>query len=482
MSELAEDIIHIDFTPNPVQRQFIHSKAKADFFSARMGEGKSAALCWACFHHTLHNPGARWLFIRDTWENLQQTTQVEFFEWFPPGLCGVYVASTRTFKWRMAANNVEIRGEVLFRGLDEEKDASKLQSLPLAGFAMDEPAPAAESGGIAKLIFTTAMSRLRQKGMNWYAAKLAANNPDESHWTYRTFIDPGNEGYACHQTGAQPENLSNLPQDYYQNLRDAYADRQDLIDRFVEGKYGFQRRGRPVTPAWNDHIHLADAIEPIRSIPLHMLWDFGHTPVCVITQLVPSGHWNILEALQGEDIGTIEHIEQNVSPRLQERYPGYSWDHTHDPAGDYRDQTTTENTPVRAIRERLGGPCHPGAEAPSAGIDPLNAVLSRVINDGRGIIQVDRRLAKPVWHALRGSWHFPTRVGGVIGDKAVKNIYSHPGDAMRYGASRFFPLGALRQKRTAKTERKGTRPRYFTGARLGFERPGKKLPEEAREL
>ena len=476
MSESEENIIHIDFKPNPIQRQFIHSKARADFFSARMGEGKSAALCWACFYHTLHNPGARWLFIRDTWENLQQTTQVEFFEWFPPGVCGDYSASKRTFKWKMEG----MSGEVLFRGLDEEKDASKLQSLPLAAFAMDEPAPAAESGGITKLIFTTAMSRLRQKGMNWYTAKLAANNPDESHWTYRTFIDPGTEEYKCHQT-REPENLSNLPFNYYENLREAYADRQDLVDRFVEGHYGFQRRGRPVTPSWNDRIHVADAIEPIRSVPLHLLWDFGHTPVCVITQIPPSGHWNVLEALQGEDVGTIEHIRQTVSPRLQERYPGYTWDHTHDPAGDYRDQTTIENTPVRAIREMLGGSCYPGAEAPSAGIDPLNAVLSRVINDGRGVIQVDRRFAKPVWHALRGGWHYSQKTGGVIADKAVKNMSSHPGDAMRYGASRLFPLGALRRKRTVARERTGTRPRYFQGARLGFERPGK-IPQEAREL
>jgi hypothetical protein len=476
MSEEAEDILHIDFTPNPVQRKFIHSRARADFFSARMGEGKSAALCWACFQHTLHNPGARWLFIRDTWENLQQTTQVEFFEWFPPGICGEYIASTRTFRWRMEG----LSGEVLFRGLDEEKDASKLQSLPLAGFAMDEPAPAAESGGIAKLIFTTAMSRLRQKKMNWYAAKLAANNPDESHWTYRTFIDPGVEGYACHQT-KEPENIANLPPNYYENLREAYADRQDLVDRFVEGHYGFQRRGRPVTPAWNDRIHVADALEPIRSIPLHLLWDFGHTPCCVITQLVPNGHWNILEAIQGEDVGTIEHIEQNVMPRLHDRYPAYTWDHTHDPAGDYRDQTSKENTPVRAIREKLGGACYPGAEAPSAGIDPLNAVLSRVINDGRGIIQVDRRFGKPVWHALRGGWHYPQRTTGVIGEKPVKNMSSHPGDAMRYGASRFFPLGERRQKRIVPTERKGTRPRYFHRPVLGFERPGK-LPKEAQEI
>src|SRR5690606_36216577 len=46
------------FNPNPVQRNFIESRAKADLFSSRMGEGKSTAIAWACLYHTRHNPGA----------------------------------------------------------------------------------------------------------------------------------------------------------------------------------------------------------------------------------------------------------------------------------------------------------------------------------------------------------------------------------------------------------------------------------------
>ena len=46
----AEDMDkRIEFRANPVQKAFITSRAKADLFAARMGEGKSAALCWACF-------------------------------------------------------------------------------------------------------------------------------------------------------------------------------------------------------------------------------------------------------------------------------------------------------------------------------------------------------------------------------------------------------------------------------------------------
>lgn len=465
-----EQTIKISFKANPVQKRFILSQAKADFFSARMGEGKSAGLVWACYHHTKHNPGARWMMIRDTWENLRDTTLVEFMDWFRP--MGEWKANEKSFYWKVG----EMRGIVQFRGLDEEKDAHKLQSRPLAAFGMDEPAPAAESGGIAQMIFDTAMTRLRQKDMKWYVAKLAANNPDESHWTYKKFIKPGTPGYVCHQT-EDPENLANLPDDYYETIRNAFADRLDLVDRFVLGKYGFQRRGRPVTPAWNDDLHLGE-VGPVPGVDLHLLWDFGLTPVVLITQFAPDGHWNFIEALQGEDIGTIEHIEENVRPTLTSRYGGYNFNHIIDPAGEYRDQTSSANSPAAAIRAYLGGAVIQGPEAIEAGVDPLNYILGRVLNDGRGVIQVDDERSIPLWHALRGGWHYPQHSNGIIGSKPVKNMASHPGDAARYGAGHFFPAGRLKERRRVKRNQRT--PKYFSSS-IVRGRPGK-IPKEAETL
>ena len=86
-----------EFNPNPVQRNFIESRAKADLFSSRMGEGKSTALAWGALYHTRHNPGASWALIRDTFENIVGTTQKTFFQWFPPGVYGEYNATKKTF-------------------------------------------------------------------------------------------------------------------------------------------------------------------------------------------------------------------------------------------------------------------------------------------------------------------------------------------------------------------------------------------------
>jgi hypothetical protein len=76
------------FNANPTQRAFIESRAEADLFASRKGEGKSAGLAWASYFYTHHNPGAPGLCVRDTWENLRRTTLDEFFHWFPDGVYG----------------------------------------------------------------------------------------------------------------------------------------------------------------------------------------------------------------------------------------------------------------------------------------------------------------------------------------------------------------------------------------------------------
>ena len=432
----------VTFRPNPMQKSFITSKAKADLFSSRMGEGKSAALSWACFYHTQHNPGANWVIARDTWENLRATTQREFFKWFPPGIFGTWHETRKVFKWSVSGMG---NGEVQFLGMDDPTDASKLQSRELAGFGIDDPAPAAESGGVAEMIFDVAMSRLRQPGMNWYCAKLAENNPDETHWTYRRFVDPGTRGFKCWQPD-DPENIKNLPPAYYEDLRHIWAHRPDMLARFVEGEFGFQQQGKQVTPQWADRIHLATGLGPLKGSPLYMLWDFGLNPTCIITQITPTGNWHILWSAVGDGIGVEELIEDVVRPELARRFRGFNWSHIGDPAGSQREQSSSKRTAVRILTRLLKGGWRSGPVRPKDRFPALHAALSRTIH-GRGVVLVDRENAKEVWHALRGGWHYKVARTGLISTEPVKDIHSHPGDAMSYGAAILFPAGELRKRR-----------------------------------
>jgi len=490
-------VFKIDFKPNPTQHRFIASRHEADLMDCRKGEGKSAALVWACFYHTQHNRGADWLIIRDTWANLERTTLREFFRWWPPGIVGEWKAAQKVFIWKL--EQLGVVGRVTFIGLDDPNDASKVASMPLAGFGMDEPAPAAgESGGIDKLIFQTAMAQLRQPGMKWYAAKLAQNNPDEGHWTYDRFWVPGTPnmrpldqmppmqvpGFKGWQP-PEPENEANLPKGYYAGLRQVYRDQPDLIRRNVEGKHGYQQVGVAVTPEWSDKLHLAKDIRPVRGPELVMLWDFGLTPCCLITQVTPLGHWNFLWGITGEHCGVEELIVDHVKPLLARDFKGFTWRNVGDPAGLASEQSSVRNSAVRVIRREIGGRWTSGPQHPiSARVDPLRAVLRRLVG-GVALVQVDRDRAKPVWHALRGAWHYNQARTGIIGDIAKTHPASDVGDCCGYGAAVLFPLAQLTQP--GRGTSKLPQPSFFGDDRVGrkpeFARPWiNRVPEHGERL
>lgn len=461
------------FNPNPMQKVFIESRADADLFSSRFGEGKTTALCWACFIHTRANPGAKWAIIRDTWTNLQATTLEEFLFWFPVGVYGTYSKTEKLFTWTIDGMG---GGQVRFIGMDDPSDAAKLQSLPLGGVGFDEAAPATQSGGIDESIFDVALGRLRQPGMRYYAVKVVTNNPDETHWTYRRFVNPGTEGFKSWQPG-EPENLDNLPEDYYEKLRGQWAHRPDYIKRFLDGEYGFTQLGQQVTPEWSDKIHLSTGLIPVKGVPLQLLYDFGHDPTCLITQVTPLGYWNILESHVGHEMGIEELIDQIVKPRLAERFKKFTWRHIGDPAGTTREQTSIERSAVKSIRKILGGPWISGPVKLAERIDPLRAILRKTIK-GMGVIQVDRVRAKEVRNALRGGWHYKISRAGITSTDPQKDHHSHPGDALGYGAAILFPIGKLFKKQgliSAKTAS------HFSHG-LGIERPGLTIPPEARKI
>lgn len=423
-----------NFFPNPVQRSFIESQAPADLFSSRVGEGKSTGIAWSIFHHTRHNPGANWAVVRDTWENIQKTTLKSFFEWFPPGVYGEWVAGRKEFTW---AEGIA-KGTVSFVGMEDPADASKLLSWELGGIAMDEPAPAMGSAGIDEFVFDIAMTRLRQPGMKWRPMKLATNNPDESHWTYKKFVSPGIEGFRVHQP-AVPENVHNLPENYYEGIRKTLAHRPDLVRRFVDGEFGYQSEGKAVTPQWSDKIHLTHGLVAIPRRELILLWDFGLNPTCIITQVTPLGTWNILESYVGDGIGAQELIESEILPQMASHYRGHPVRHIGDPAGDNREQSSSMNKASLVVKKMIPGTWRPGPQKWPPRRDAIGAVLARNIG-GRGLVQVDRHHAKEVWFALRGGWHYNVARTGVVSSEPKKNIHSHPGDAMSYGAAVLFPM------------------------------------------
>lgn len=497
----------IRFVANPTQKLFIEHRPfdgfvrppdwpatmnprVVDLFSCRAGEGKSAAIVWSVWFYTKYNPGAAALIFRDTWENCRDTTQKEFFHWFPEDVMGKYIKSEKLWEWLPASG---LTGTVNFLGMDDPKDAAKLQSKFFGIAACDEPSPAAGTGGIDKSIFQLALGRLRQKGMQWYAFKAAQNNPDESHWTYQMFVDPGTEadatspGFTHYQTRT-PENAKNLPPGYYQSMMRDLADRPDLQRRMAKGEFGFQQLGKPVCPKFDANVHLMEELDVPSNGEMWMSWDGGHTPVCIIGIIAPSGVLLITDAVAIEDGGTYQLIEDKVHPLLESRYAKYKgrWQHTGDPALITADQSDTNQSPVKKIKRLLGGGWHPGPKELDPGVNPLNRRLSLLGGGGKGMIIVCKKNAAGVYYALRGGWHYAVHPGGVVSPTPVKNHpHSDFGDAMRYLCGHLYPQGE--ERKSVKGRYRGSSGAHYTPSTSGvsidsLRKPKTAIPKEFREI
>ena len=72
--------------------------------------------------------------------------------------------------------------------------------------------------------------------------------------------------------------------------------------------------------------------------------------------------------------------------------------------------------------------------------------IFKQLRNGKGLVQIDEKRAKPLWHALRGGWHYQRHSNGTISNLPRKDIHSHPGDAFGYGAAVYFPAGEHKRR------------------------------------
>jgi hypothetical protein len=170
------------------------------------------------------------------------------------------------------------------------------------------------------------------------------------------------------------------------------------------------------------------------------LWDFGLNPTCIITQISPMTNWLVHECYVGDGIGTYELIQDIIKGRIEDRFKGLPISHYGDPQGKQREQSSVDQTAVKVIKTELGGRWYPGPREWQERRDSSKRVLG-LLRNGVGLVQIDEKRAKPLWHALRGGWHYKKHANGIISNLPIKDIHSHPGDAFGYGAAILFPAG-----------------------------------------
>lgn len=450
MSGRTDTIITYDYEGCPTLAAFAKSDAKIRGVVGPFGSGKSSASVIEIPRRGRQQNvladgrrRSRFAVIRNTMPQLKDTTMKTFFEWMPPAHFGDYKSSDQTFVINRWAEREGIEIEVLFRALDTPEDIGKLLSLDLTGAwgneARELPWPIIEALE-ARLGRYPAQ---RDGGATWHGMWFDTNPPDvDSDW-FKFFEESGATDDPTHAAifhqpsglSPQAENLANLPggRKYYENL--AKGKSQAWVDVYIHGKYGFVQSGKAIFPEYNDQVHCRE-VEPIAGVPVHRGWDWGLTPACALSQVLPTGHWLIFDELFSDDSGAEAFAESVISYCAGAFKKQPTFIDTGDPAGFQRAQTDEKT--IFSIMHAKGIAIEPGLQSLAMRLEAIRKPLNTLIKGEPQLILHPR--CKRLRRAFMGLYRYRRmKVQGERYDPVPeKNYVSHIMDGLEYSATRIF--------------------------------------------
>ena len=395
---------------------------------------------------------SRCVWIRNTREQLRDTSIPDFLSWFPDGVAGTYSKTENTFRLRFD----DVECEVLFRGLDDAKDVRRLLSLQVSFAVMDE------FREINEEIFKTVQGRLGRypnkmmvpnreewgvddKGIpiggcvtdegKSNAHIWGMTNPPDMETFWEEFLSNPPEN--CHVT-IQPSGRSTdadwlefLPAGYYDNL--AEGKDQDWIDVYIDAKFGKSLAGMPVFRGYSRDTHVAkERLNYIKSsaCPVIIGMDAALHPAAIFGQVDYKGRLLILDEAYALGMGATKFIREKVKPILAQRFPGQPAMVIIDPAANTRSQTD-EKTVLDIIRSEGLSVRMASTNSIQARISAVDANLQRMIDGEPGFV-IDPRCTTLI-SALAGKYRYRKRTDGSAEDKPDKtHPWSDIADALQY--------------------------------------------------
>jgi phage terminase large subunit len=254
----------------PAQRKF-HSELGARFkgYSGPVGSGKSYALVYEALFLSRINPGLLGLVGAPTYRMLQDSTQRTFFE--------VLEAEGIDYTFNKQRNHLRFTStgsEVIFRTMEAPE---RLRGVNLAWFALDELTYTREDA------WTRVLGRLRHPDARRLCG-CAVWTPKGYDWVHQRFVEQQHPDYYLVQ--ASPKENTHLPPDFYDQLKEAYAERffrQEALGEYLDvyggnAYYGFSE----------ENVREVD-YDP--NLPLCWALDFNVDPMCsVICQIEEFKH------------------------------------------------------------------------------------------------------------------------------------------------------------------------------------------------
>ena len=430
--------MEIDYTPSKVCKNFMMSDSKMRVLMGPVGSGKSVASTFEVIRRaSMQEPNkqgirkSRVAIVRETARQLQDTTIKTFHDWFPPGVCGNYMRTTKTYFFQVG----DVECEIMFRALDDSDDVANLNSLELT-FAWFN-----ECRDINPDIVDAMSKRIgrfpsaKDGGPTWFGMWGDTNPPTMDTWWYYQMeqLDPS-DGVSFNDNGwdvfKQPsgrsslaENIENLPEGYY----DTQGRSEEYVRVYIDGEYGLSSAGQPVYKYFRPDYHMGEQslrpiINGVRPIVIGM--DLGLTPAAVIGQQDPRGRVLILNEAVSSDMGVQRFVRTILKPMIYEQYIGAPVLVVTDPAGVQRAQTD-ERSAVDIIKAEGLKVMPAKTNNVSARLSAVDDYLMRQV-DGDSAFLLDPRCSK-LKAAMMGGYRFHHKNGNI-----EKNKHSHVAEALQY--------------------------------------------------
>ena len=424
---------------------FFYSEKFISLAVGPVGSTKTTAGIMKIVHHAAQmapskdgKRRSRCIWVRNTREQLRDTSIPDFLKWIPDGIMGSFLKT----EYKFVINVGDIECEVLFRGLDDANDVRRLLSLQASFIIFDE------FREIHPDIYNAAQGRVGRypdKMMNGVGCVTddgrpnahiwgMTNPPDmDTFWETLLTDPPDNVHVTIQPSGLSPEAdwTRFLPDDYYDNL--AQGKTEDWIDVYINAKFGKSLSGLPVFRSFDRTVHCADhKIKPLFSDnPLIIGVDAGLTPAAVVGEVAYDGRLVIYDAKISDGMGALRFVREVRKPMLVNKFPSRRAVVIIDPAAFQRVQT--DERTVADIWRNEGFMVKPAkTNSVAARIAAVDKYLTRVVDGNYGLV-VDPDDAAPLVQALAGKYRYKINTKGVRDESPEK---SHPwsdvADAFQY--------------------------------------------------
>ena len=410
-----------------------------------VGSTKTTAGVMKILHHAALmapcNDGvrrSRAIWVRNTREQLRDTSIPDFMKWIPEGVMGSFLKTEYKFVIKVG----DIECEVLFRGLDHANDVRRLLSLQASFFIFDE------FREIHPDIYNAAQGRLGRypdKMMNGVGCQTddgkpnahlwgMTNPPDQdTFWEELLSNPPENVHVTIQPSGLAPEAdwTQFLPDDYYDNL--AHGKTEEWKAVYIHAEFGKSLSGQPVFRSFNRKEHTSsETITPMYSdAPLLIGIDAGLTPAAVIGQVIYDGRLVIYDSIISEDMGALRFVREKLKPLLANKFPGRSSLVIIDPAAFQRAQTD-ERTVADIYRAEGFSIKAAKTNSVAARLAAVEKYMTRIV-DGKYGLMIDHEAANSLVQGLAGKYRYKINTKGIKDEKPEK---SHPwsdvADAFQY--------------------------------------------------